>query len=258
MNMYLSYYLKRIFSNKVKLVVALLFFFFPVADIYLILMDISRGGSVPDPSLALFLGAVFSSHWGQQLLLWYLPLYLLLLVADDCIEDVKIGYKNILVTKWGKGRYVAHNLVKGFFIGFLLPFLSLALNLLMTQIVFHGGFYSSFSPSVIEQIPSLQAAFQNPMLTNCIYILLVSFLSGIVGLGAAAISMILPNRFLAYPIIFLFWYFPSIVHPPIQMALQPFTEYSLADVSSTVFLVIGINILAAVAAYIKVIKYDQI
>lgn len=255
--MYLSYYFKRIFSNKLKLAVALLFFFFPVADIYLILMEISRGGSVPYPFLASFLVGIFSK-WGQQLLLWYLPLYLLLVVADDCIEDVKIGYKNILVTKWGKGRYVFHNLVKGFLVSFLLLFLSLVLNLLMTQIAFHEGFYSPSSSSLIEQIPSLQVAYQNPMLTNCIYILIASFLSGIVGLGAAAISMMLPNRFLAYPIIFLLWYFPSIVHPPIQGALQPFTEYSLVDVSSTVFLVIGINILAAVAAYIKVMKYDQI
>lgn len=35
----------------------------------------------------------------QGVLTGYLPLFLAIIVADDCIEDYRIGYKNILITK---------------------------------------------------------------------------------------------------------------------------------------------------------------
>lgn len=35
----------------------------------------------------------------------YLQLFLAIIVADDCIEDYRIGYKNILGTKRDKNKY---------------------------------------------------------------------------------------------------------------------------------------------------------
>lgn len=257
MNMYWSYYLKRIFSNKLKLVAALLFFYFPLKDMSYIIRDVKTGGAAIYPFLATFLPGTIT-NWGRRLLLWYLPLYLLLVVAEDCIEDVKIGYKNILVTKWGKRRYVTHNFVKGFLISFMLLFSSLVLNLLMAEIAFHGGYALGASGIVVEKIPAMQAAYQNPMLTNCFYILMACFLSGMVGLGAVSISMMLPNRFLAYPIVYFIWYIPSTFERPISEAMRPFREYFLVDTFPAILFVVGINILAAIAAYIKVTKYDAV
>ena len=257
MNMYWSYYLKRIFSNKLKLVAALLFFYFPLKDMSYIIRDVKNGGAAIYPFLATFLPGTIT-NWGQRLLFWYLPLYLLLLVAEDCIEDVKTGYKNILVTKWGKRRYVTHNFIKGFLISFMVLFSSLVLNLLMAEIAFHGGYVLGASGMEVEKIPAMQAAYQSPMLTNCVYILMACFLSGMVGLGAVSISMMLPNRFLAYPIVYFIWYIPSTFKRPIILAIQPFTEFWMSDALPAILFVVGINILAAIAAYLKVMKYDPV
>ncbi len=90
----MSYYITRIFNNKLKLGIILYIFIAPIIDILLTLIDLSKGASVPAPYLATFLGG-FSIGGLRKLFMWYLPLPLAIVVADDCIEDYKIGYKNI-------------------------------------------------------------------------------------------------------------------------------------------------------------------
>lgn len=231
----------------------MLILIFPVIDILLMLNDIHNGGSVLEPNLASFLSSTIFNG-AQILLFWYLPLYFLLIAADDCIEDFKTGYKNILITRWGKKKYFRVNIIKGFIIGFVIIFLTLALNMLLTQITFAGGTYTGCD-SNDGQINRIS---QYPFLTNCIYIFVASFISGIVSMGAVSLALALHNRYLVYPIVFLLWYIPSTVDRSIILALQPFTEYSLFDVLPTILIVIAINIAAVVFAYIKVIKYEQV
>ncbi|MGN0497470.1 MAG: hypothetical protein ACI4F6_00145 [Acutalibacteraceae bacterium] len=188
------------------------------------------------------------------MLFWYLPLYFLLIAADDCIEDFKSGYKNILITKWGKKKYFRANIIKGFIIGFIVIFLTLALNILLTHITFAGGTYTGFD----SDNGQINEILQSPFLTNCIYILVASFISGVVSMGSVAVALALHNRYLVYPIVFILWYIPSTVNKSIILALQPFTEYSLSDVLPTVLIVIAVNIAAVVFACIKVIKYEQV
>ena len=134
----MSYYITRIFNNKLKLGIILYIFIAPIIDILLTLIDLSKGASVPAPYLANFLGG-FSIGGLRKLFMWYLPLPLAIVVADDCIEDYKIGYKNILVTKRGKNKYFVLNILKSFVISFLIIIIPLLLNLLMVNIVFAGG-----------------------------------------------------------------------------------------------------------------------
>lgn len=248
-----KYYFKRIINNRIKLGVVLLIFIFPIIDIFLILNDINNGGSALEPNLASFLSSTIFNG-AQILLFWYLPLYFLLIAADDCIEDFKTGYKNILITKWGKKKYFRANIIKGFIIGFIVIFLTLALNILLTQIAFAGGTYTGFDFNDTQT----NGFFQHPFLTNCIYIVVAAFISGVVSMGAVAVALALHNRYLVYPIVFLLWYIPSTINKSIILALQPFTEYSLIDVSPTILVVIAVNIAAVVFAYIKVIKYEQV
>lgn len=104
----MSYYITRIFNNKLKLGVILFIFIAPILDILMALVDVFKGASVPVPGLVTFLGS-FMTAGLQGVLTGYLPLFLAIIVADDCIEDYKIGYKNILVTKRGKNKYFVLN-----------------------------------------------------------------------------------------------------------------------------------------------------
>lgn len=252
------YYIKRIFNNKLKFLLSLLIVIYPIVDCAMILIDVNRGASVPLPCTTSFLTSGLYNVC-QILLLWYLPLYLLLIVADDCIEDYKTGYKNILISKLGKISYLTKNVFKGFFIGFTIVLISLIINFAMTQIIFAGGSYISYDSNTINEILNLKTSFEHPVITNIIYIVLASFVSGIVGAGAVGISIALRNRLIVYPTVFIMWYIPtSAFERPIILALQPFTEYSILDALPSLLFVIAINIFAIVFAYIKELKYENL
>ena len=136
----MSYYITRIFNNKLKLGVILFIFIAPILDILMALVDVFKGASVPVPGLVTFLGS-FMTAGLIGVLEGYLPLFLAIIVADDCIEDYRIGYKNILITKRGKNKYFALNMLKSFTVSFFVLIIPLLLNLLMVHIVFAGGTY---------------------------------------------------------------------------------------------------------------------
>ena len=189
----MSYYITRIFNNKLKLGVILFIFVAPILDILMALVDVFKGASVPVPGLVTFLGS-FMTAGLQGVLTGYLPLFLAIIVADDCIEDYRIGYKNILITKRGKNKYFALNMLKSFTVSFFVLIIPLLLNLLMVHIVFAGGTYIPADVEMLKSEPNLLLSYSNPMFYNILYILVFSFIGGIVGRGATALAMAFPNR----------------------------------------------------------------
>lgn len=251
-----SYFI-RIINNKLKLSIIIFIFMLPVLDIVMTLIDIHNGASALNPMIAAFLGnTIFMGL--QKLLLWYLPLFLAIIVSDDCIEDFRLGYKNLLISKLGKKRYYFLNIIKSFVLSFFILLIPLIFNLLMTQIAFSGGTYNLYLTEDIEKISALKNAFQHPLMTNLVYILLASFISGVLGMGSTAIAISFPNRFIVYPVVFVLWYIPSLFNPSIINAFQPFTEYTLADVMHIIMLVFSINLASVLFGFVKVIRYDQV
>lgn len=188
----------------------------------------------------------------------YLPLFLAIIVADDCIEDYRIGYKNILITKRGKNKYFALNMLKSFTVSFFVLIIPLLLNLLMVHIVFAGGTYIPADVEMLKSEPNLFQSYSNPMFYNILYILVFSFIGGIVGSGATALAMAFPNRFILYPLAFILWYISTAIKPSIIGALTPFTVYPLSHYTFTIIFVVAINIVAALFSFFKVTKYDQV
>ena len=228
-----------------------------ILDILMALVDVFKGASVPVPGLVTFLGS-FMTAGLIGVLEGYLPLFLAIIVADDCIEDYRIGYKNILITKRGKNKYFALNMLKSFTVSFFVLIIPLLLNLLMVHIVFAGGTYIPADVEMLKSEPNLLQSYSNPMFYNILYILVFSFIGGIVGSGATALAMAFPNRFILYPLIFILWYIPSIAKQSIMMAFQPFTEYPLSYALPSVIFVLATNVVAVLFSFFKVTKYDQV
>lgn len=57
----MSYYITRIFNNKLKLGVILFIFAAPILDILMALVDVFKGASVPVPGLVTFLGSFMTA-----------------------------------------------------------------------------------------------------------------------------------------------------------------------------------------------------
>lgn len=253
----MSYYITRIFNNKLKLSVILFIFVAPILDILMAFVDVFKGASVPVPGLVTFWGS-FMTAGLRGVLKGYLPLFLAIIVADDCIEDYRIGYKNILITKRGKNKYFALNMLKSFTVSFFVLIIPLLLNLLMVHIVFAGGTYIPADVEMLKSEPNLLQSYSNPMFYNILYILVFSFIGGIVGSGATALAMAFPNRFILYPLAFILWYISTAIKPSIIGALTPFTVDPLSHYTFTIIFVVAINIVAALFSFFKVTKYDQV
>lgn len=256
----MSYYFSRIINNKIKLSIVLLFFFIPVLSILLTLKDIHLGASVYYPELNAFISLFAPVSPGMSNLFFnYLPLLLAIIVADDCIEDYKLGYKNLLITKWGKNKYFLINMAKGFVFSFFIILIPLLVNLVMTQFIFAGGTYTAVDFSYIENTPSFKESIAQPMLYNIMCTFIAVTFSGILGMGATAVSMALHNRFIVYPIVYIMWYLcNSLPEHNIICAFQPFTEYRLTESAGAVMFMFALNFAAVAFCYIKVTKYDKV
>lgn len=65
----MSYYITRIFNNKLKLGVILFIFAAPILDVLKALIDVSKGAAVPFPALAAFLVLLWEAV--QRHLQWH-------------------------------------------------------------------------------------------------------------------------------------------------------------------------------------------
>jgi hypothetical protein len=257
MKMKLKYYLKRILNNKLKLSIVILIFLFVIIDAFTYLSDMQLESPVPLPDLTSVLSARSDIRFVFGLLIWYMPLFLLLIVADDCIEDYKLGYKQLLISKWGKRSYLRTNLIKGFVISFGVFFVALMVNLGVVNLMYAGG--TSLGCSLDDLSGMELWEYQNPFLNNIIHIVLTSFFAGVVGMGAVAIAISLHNRLLVYPIVFMMWYIPSsLCENTIIYAIQPFTEYSIFYATPPIIQLIVINLIAVIFMYIKELKYAKV
>ncbi len=255
----MSYYYNRIINNKIKLSIILFFFLMPVISILFVLFDIHMGASVYCPELNTFIARDTVPGGISGLFFHYMPLLLAIIVSDDCAEDYKLGYKNLLISKWGKNRYFLINMSKSFIFSALIILIPLLVNLVMTQFIFAGATYNGWSPGDIETFPTVKESLANPMKYNIMCTLIAVVFAGVLGMGSTAVSMALHNRFIVYPIVYIMWYIPnSLPQHNVLCAFQPFTEYNMADSMEAVIIMLALNFAAITFCYIKVIKYDKV
>lgn len=247
-----SFYLKRIMNDKVKLAFIILLFIFPLLDLIFTFIYVPSGATPQKADFNTILSCTSSEFMFHSLTFYFIPIYLLLISGDDCFEDCSTGYRNILILKWGKKSYIKTNIMKAFFISFAILFLSLALNLLMSHIIYNGVNDSDFINQLIyEQGASLfYTEVTHPFITNICYIFIASLLAGLLGASGAALAMAIKNRKIVYPLHFLLWYLMMSMDKSIMLALQPFNEYGpdtkVPVYSIAIILFAGVTVIAAV------------
>lgn len=233
-----TYYLKRIINDKIKLGFIFLLFLLPIMDLISTLVSIHHGS---DAYGAVVINISFFNIdliYISFALFNFLPLYLLIISCDDCFEDCTTKYRNILISKWGKKDYVITNITKSFCISFFLILFTLLLNMLMSEIIFNTATYSIFSENLVDEDKTSLFYIEatHPTITNIIYIFTTSLLSGAIGAAGAALAMAIKIRKIVYPLLFLLWFLPAHTDKSIMLALQPFCEYGL-DTKIPIFVI---------------------
>ena len=260
--MTLDYFIKRLWNDPIRNILFCIILFYPLVEIIFYLKDIPLGNAVYYPDYAFFLtcNTAGVGHIFQSLLLWFMPIYCLVLTADDCIEDYHIGLKNVLVSKIGIKKYVQAHLVKSFVYAFLLIFSAMLINLLLVHIIFRGG---QFSPYTDEAgfISTLSQFYQwevkNPLWANIVFSLITAFMSGLISMVGTISAIMIHNKKLVYGITLIFWFIPFLQKNSLMYLFQPHTEYDLDTLVPIGVTVSCIYIAYILFGYFKEVRFGK-
>lgn len=217
----------RLLKNNKNIVIIVFLLLLPSIEIIQIQFEMKQSGIVPNPNFAFFLSGFSRGHALQILLLWILPIYYLILISENVIQDYQTGYRNILISKMGCKKYFLNKMFFSFIVSFLVMLFSLILNLIIVHIIFKGGIYSKFEGVEILNNKLFTFCMQNPLLANIFYSIVASIMAGLAGLMGCAFSIFFLDKKYAYPATFIVWIMLVIRDRSIMLIFQPFIEYNL-------------------------------
>lgn len=187
----------------------------------------------------------------------FLPLYLLVIVGEECIVDYITGYKNILICKMGKNKYILQKMKSAFIVSFTIVFVGLGLNLILSQIVFNGGTNTPFDAEplkynsfVMVKTFLFEISYTHPLTTNIVYILITAIFAGVLGMMGAALAISIHERKMVYALTFAIWFIPILFKNSSMLIFQPFMEYDFNVVVPVAIWCIVLYILVIITAII--------
>lgn len=260
--------LYRILKSAKGKVIMIIFILLPLVDFiinwyveftgyegyeYLIYEDLSH------PSYASFLSGSSQGHVAQILLIWILPIYFLIAYSDSGITDYKTGFKNFTFLRTGKRNYYTSKLIVSFIFPALITFLSLMINFILCNIIFHEG--NSFGGMEFDANSNgylFSISYHNPIISYIIYIFIFAFISGLVSIFSLCVSLISRNSFIAYPTVFFIWFLQIALKYSITYTIQPFIEYDIKYFIAGLTICFSITFISLIVLYFVRIRKDEI
>lgn len=253
--------LNRIISDKKSIGMIIFMLVIPILDIvqiyYQDIIKINGEMGKPYPLYVTFLSCYSQGHIFQMIYLWFLPLYLLVIVGEECIVDYITGYKNILICKMGKNKYILQKMKSAFIVSFTIVFVGLGLNLILSQVVFNGGTNTPFDAEplkydsfVMVETFLFEISYTHPLTTNIVYILITAIFAGVLGMMGAALAISIHERKMVYALTFAIWFIPILFKNSSMHIFQPFMEYDFNVVVPMAIWCIVLYILVIITAII--------
>lgn len=258
--MNLKLYFSRILHDRVKLAIAIILFSIPILEVGQIVWSAYQGHGIPRPHYATFLCLYTLRHYLQKIMFWFLPLFLLVIVNEDTIEDYETGYRNALISRAGRKNYARTKLVGSFSFSFLIVFLSLIINMILIYACFQNGTYEMYDWQGIDYRDRdiSRITMPHPVLANIAYIILTSFLAGLVGMMGTAVALTMQNRKIVYALTFFLWFVPVNLRYSILFAIKPFSYGDFEIVVPTLITVIIGYLLIAMVSYWLEVHDDKV
>lgn len=262
----MEYQLRRVLSEKKKICILICMIIAPSLEIFQVLhLHWKYEAELPYPMYATFLSLYSRGHILQSLYLWFLPMYLLVVVGEEGIEDFKTGNKNILMSKIGKWNYIKIKMKSSFIISSGMVGAGLILNLILVQCAYLGGTnsrlsgeYMIYDPQTMPKTFLFEWSYTHPLLTNVIYIILTMVFAGLIGILGTMLSIVLHDRKLVYAITFALWFIPILFKNSFMLVFQPFSEYGLKTIVPLIAGVSGVYVFLTVVLAVWEDKYIEI
>jgi Protein of unknown function (DUF2705) len=251
-------HIHRIVRNKINLTAFIIILLIPMLEIVQLLIYQKSSDEIFHPAFAFYLSGSSIGHAPQILLLWFLPIYFLLLGADDAIQDYETGYRNILISKIGKKRYFLEKMITSFSISSIAMFITLFVNLILVSIIFAKG---TFSKGLMEMEFEGNALFnfsvKHPFITIIIFSIVACILAGLAGTLGASTSLFFLDRKYAYASAFFIWFLLVLNRQSLMFVFQPFTEYGFDVIVPILLLAIGVLIIIPIIVFIYEVRFNE-
>ncbi|EAG4503481.1 hypothetical protein CBM20_01850 [Listeria monocytogenes] len=223
----MSYYVSRLRSDKLFLISVLLLVVFINIDLYVLIVQKSNYSAM----LSTFLTGNSLGHYAQMLVLWIAPVYVLLGPASWYSNDYKCGNDKVLITRYGKKKYVQSNLLMTFISSAVTMILLLTSNLISAMILFSQNKLTPFGSNPAEfmeyGIDDLTLQLNHQVVTNIVYIVVFSFIYGLLNVLFLSMSFIFIKKSITFFGAMAVWFLCTTGDYAITLAFQPFTEYSM-------------------------------
>ena len=249
---------QRIVRNKISIIAFIILLLIPMFEIAQLLIYQQNSQETYHPAFAFFLSSSSIGHAPQILLLWFLPIYFLLLGADDAIQDYKTGYRNILISKIGKRRYFLEKIFTSFTISFISMFISLFINLILVSIIFAKG---TFSKGLMEMKLDGNTLFNlsvaHPFVALTLFSIVSCILAGLAGTLGASTSLFFVDKKYAYAAAFFIWFLLVLNKQSLIYLFQPFTEFGFNVLLPIFLLAIGVLITIPLIVFFYGVKFNE-
>ncbi len=252
--MFMKDFVARIYGNKIRCCVTLIVLLLPVFDIVIYCCNLIRsGGSTIAPAYGTFLASNTTDHLVQIILLWFLPLYTLVITGEGPLEDRHRGYHRALMGRMGRNAYYTENIKCSFVFVFFLVSIALLINLGLVSILCHGGKYI---PIEVDDSPEnllYNLSNAHPFLANLGFIFVTAFLAGLISTVGTALALVTADRKIVYAMAFFLWFVPTSTNSSLLLVMQPFAEYDF-ETLLPIFLIVtaGYLILIRVLCFWKI------
>lgn len=218
----------------------------------------NKYGTTYHPAFSFFLSGSTQGHALQLLMLWFLPLYYLLIVADTPIEDFETGYRNILISKLGKRRYVLHKYLTSFITSSLSMGTVLLINFILVYALFrNGSFMQNLDEIKSDDNLLFSFSIDHPYVAIFLFTFVVIFLSGLIGVMSTSLSLFFPKRKFAYAAAFFIWFILILRENSVMYLFQPFAEYGFSVLIPILLQTLLILLIVPILVYIYEVKFND-
>lgn len=248
----------RLTHNRISQIIFITFLVFPIVEVIQLLIDRYQFGTDYHPAFASFLSGSSQGHATQMLLLWFLPIYFLLMGTDTPIQDFETGYRNVLISKVGKKKYILTKYFTAFLISSLVMLVALFINFLFVYIFFKNGtFMAGLEQVQLDNNILFNFSINHPYSASTIFALVAVLLAGFIGVMCTSVSLFFLNRKFAYAAAFFIWFLFVIKGNSVMFLLQPFAEYGLTVLIPILMQVLLVLILVPVLVFIYEVKFND-
>lgn len=252
---FLHYCLRRNYTHTKKNLMIMALIAFPIVELMIILYSqMTSEALYYAPDFAAMV-ADFADGSNKMIMLlasrvyfFLMPLILLGICSDDCIDDAQSHFQDMLVTRVGKRTYVKTQVIKSFVMGFCCVFASLGINLLLSHILFRGAQFNGISVDYYHMNRYWTLMLAHPTITDSIFIIVFAFVSGCSAMIGTMIALLIPKRKFVYAITFAIWciwiYMPdsmnNIVRPYLLTTLSSqLRSFLIIVITTVIVLVVG-------------------